>query len=62
MRYFLSKQAPSDFLSRVSALLLNFPQSTNQANAHRNLKELIDTINQVHVASDFESYMSNEAK
>ncbi len=63
LRYFLSKQAPSEFLQQVSALLQNFPPSENQANAHRNLNELIETIREIGSdASDFESYMSNESE
>ena len=60
---FLSKQAPSDFLQQVSALLQNFPPSEKQVNAHRNLKELMETIKEIGSdASDFESYMSNESE
>ena len=62
MKYFLAKQAPSDFLQCVSSLLQNFPQSANQENAHRNLNEMIDTIEEVYAFRNFESYMNSEAK
>ena len=62
MTTYLSKKAPSDFLERVSAPIQNFPQSANQANAHRNLEEMTDTVNELHAISDFESYKSSEAK
>ena len=62
MKYFLAKQAPSDFLQCVSSLLQNFPQSANQENAHRNLNEMIDTIEEVYAFCNFESYMNSEAK
>ena len=62
MRFYVSKRSPHDILQQVSALITNFPQPVPQQTAHRNLKEMMETIKEK--TSDnqrFQSYINVES-